>query len=61
MVAERSEAAGDPKLAALARGRGLDVEAVSRADIDRRFGEDAVHQGIALHLAPCPSVILTRR
>jgi len=54
VVAERSEAAGDPKLAALARGRGLEVETVSRADIDRRFGEDAVHQGIALHLAPLP-------
>lgn len=54
LVAERSEAASDPKLSELARRRNLQIETVPRAEIDRRFGEDAVHQGLALQLAPLP-------
>lgn len=39
-------------IAATARQRGITVERVSRADLDQRLGADAVHQGVAAHVAP---------
>ncbi len=39
---------------AAAHRRGIPVETVERRLLDRRFGTDAVHQGIALHCDPLP-------
>ena len=42
------------RLGDAARRSGLEVVAVEREELDRRFGPDAVHQGLALSVAPLP-------
>ena len=39
---------------------GLEVLTVERTEIDRRLGADAVHQGLALSVAPLPGLDLRR-
>jgi len=46
----------DPK----ARGRAPDIQRIERADLDDRLGEHVVHQGIALSVAPLPSLSLEK-
>jgi 23S rRNA (guanosine2251-2'-O)-methyltransferase len=49
-----------PRLAADARRPGLEVVTVERGEIDRRLGAEAVHQGLALSVAPLPRLDLRR-
>ena len=42
------------RLGAAARRPGLEAVAVEREELERRFGPDAVHQGLALSVAPLP-------
>ena len=42
------------RLGAAARRPGLEVVTVEREELERRFGPDAVHQGLALSVAPLP-------
>lgn len=48
------------KLGAAARRPGLEVQTIERAELDRRFGTDAAHQGLALSVAPLPRLDLRR-
>jgi 23S rRNA (guanosine2251-2'-O)-methyltransferase len=43
------------RLGAAALRAGLEVVAVEREELERRFGPDAVHQGLALSVAPLPN------
>jgi 23S rRNA (guanosine2251-2'-O)-methyltransferase len=47
-------------LGAAARRPGLEVATVERAELERRLGADAVHQGLALSAAPLPRLELRR-
>jgi 23S rRNA (guanosine2251-2'-O)-methyltransferase len=42
------------RLGATARRPGLELITVEREDLEKRFGPDAVHQGLALSVAPLP-------
>jgi 23S rRNA (guanosine2251-2'-O)-methyltransferase len=53
-------AEGLAALGAAARRPGLEVATVERAEIERRLGAGAVHQGLALSVAPLPGVELKR-
>jgi 23S rRNA (guanosine2251-2'-O)-methyltransferase len=48
------------RLGVRAERPGLEVVAVEREELDRRFGPDAVHQGQALSVAPLPRLDLER-
>lgn len=48
------------RLGARSERPGLDVVVVERAELERRFGPDAVHQGLALSVAPLPRLDLER-
>jgi 23S rRNA (guanosine2251-2'-O)-methyltransferase len=48
------------RLGAHAQRPGLEVAVVERAALDRLLGEDAVHQGLALSVAPLPELDLRR-
>jgi 23S rRNA (guanosine2251-2'-O)-methyltransferase len=48
------------RLGAHAQRAGLEVAVVERAALDRLLGEGAVHQGLALSVAPLPSLDLRR-
>ncbi|MGH6900463.1 MAG: TrmH family RNA methyltransferase, partial [Geminicoccaceae bacterium] len=39
---------------------GLEVRTVEREELDRRFGAETVHQGLALSVAPLPRLDLVR-
>ena len=51
---------GLASLAAAARRPGLEVVTAEREELDRRLGAGAVHQGLALSVAPLPRVDLKR-
>ena len=51
---------GLASLAPAARRPGLEVATVEREELDRRLGAGAVHQGLALSVAPLPKVDLRR-
>jgi 23S rRNA (guanosine2251-2'-O)-methyltransferase len=53
-------AEGLAALGAAAPRPGLEVATVERAEIERRLGAGAVHQGLALSVAPLPGVELKR-
>ncbi len=40
--------------------RGVDVRRIDRADLDARFGDGVVHQGLALAVAPLPKITLQK-
>jgi 23S rRNA (guanosine2251-2'-O)-methyltransferase len=46
------------RLNAGAKRPGLEIRIVERAEIDRQLGPDAVHQGLALSVAPLPGLDL---
>lgn len=46
------------RIARLAGQRGIEIERVGRAEITERLGAEAVHQGIAAHVAPLPAARL---
>jgi 23S rRNA (guanosine2251-2'-O)-methyltransferase len=48
------------RLGAAARRSGLELVTVEREELDCRFGTDAVHQGLALSVAPLPAADLER-
>jgi 23S rRNA (guanosine2251-2'-O)-methyltransferase len=48
------------KLPGAVRRSGLEVLEVERDDLDRRLGEGALHQGLALAVAPLPRLDLAR-
>jgi len=48
------------RLGPQARRPGLEVVEVEREELERRFGPDAVHQGLALSVAPLPKADLER-
>ena len=48
------------RIGAGARRPGLEVRIVERAEIDRQLGPGAVHQGLALSVAPLPGLDLKR-
>jgi 23S rRNA (guanosine2251-2'-O)-methyltransferase len=43
-----------------ARGRAQEIRRVERADLDQKLGEHVVHQGLALSVAPLPSLSLEK-
>jgi 23S rRNA (guanosine2251-2'-O)-methyltransferase len=51
---------GLASLGAAARRPGLEVVTAEREELDRRLGAGAVHQGLALSVAPLPRVDLRR-
>jgi 23S rRNA (guanosine2251-2'-O)-methyltransferase len=53
-------AEGLAALGAAARRPGLEVAVVEREEVERRLGAGAVHQGVALSVAPLPRVELRR-
>lgn len=48
------------RITSAARRPGLEVRIVERAEIDRQLGTAAVHQGLALSVAPLPGLDLKR-
>jgi 23S rRNA (guanosine2251-2'-O)-methyltransferase len=48
------------RLASDAQNRAPDIRRVDRADLDAKLGEHVVHQGLALAVAPLPSLSLER-
>ncbi|MEM7044748.1 MAG: 23S rRNA (guanosine(2251)-2'-O)-methyltransferase RlmB [Pseudomonadota bacterium] len=48
------------RLDVTARKRAPEIQRVDRADLDARLGEHVVHQGIALAVAPLPSLSLEK-
>jgi 23S rRNA (guanosine2251-2'-O)-methyltransferase len=46
------------RIAGLAERPGLEVQTVPRVELDRRLGEEVVHQGLALMVAPLPRLAL---
>ena len=48
------------RLDAKARTRAPEIQRVERPDLDDRLGEHAVHQGLALAVAPLPSLSLEK-
>lgn len=48
------------RLDAAAKGRAPDIRRVERPDLDDKLGEHVVHQGLALAVAPLPSLSLVK-
>ncbi len=48
------------RLSGEARGKAHDIQRVDRADLDKKLGEHTVHQGLALAVAPLPSLSLEK-
>ncbi len=58
ILAASATANAAARLRAAMEARGVTPEIVQPRDLDRRLGEDAVHQGVVLRVAPLPPVAI---